>query len=48
MLREYTQGVSSLFQYITSVPLPGFDRESLERLFTGKHGSVITVTPYDP
>jgi hypothetical protein len=48
MLREYTRDVSGLFQYITSVPLPGFNRESLERLFEGRHGSVIPVTPYDP
>ena len=47
MLRDYTRGVSGLFQYIMSIPLPGFDRESLERLFTGRHGSVIPVTPYD-
>jgi hypothetical protein len=48
MLREYTRDVSGLFQYITSVPLPGCNRESLERLFEGRHGSVIPVTPYDP
>jgi hypothetical protein len=35
MLREYKLGFSGLFQYITSVPLPGCNRGSLERLLRG-------------